>query len=266
MLARQRLQLGGLTRQSPSRSLRRPEAESFAEGLEQRLQQVPGLEAKVVYSGGKDLDILPCRAGKGRALQWLLCRMGEGGWPPLLGTLACGDSGNDIELFRASGVLPHPCTNPWASSVAMGAPAACVCTRASPSCGSTQSQCTHRYPTSGSAEAEDTASRARSGTSITHRHVHTVQVPGVMCCAVANAQQELADALDAMAAHACAPTGLPVDGKSAEDPRIFRATEKCAAGIVEARNPTERGAQAPSSSKENRIQNRRQSSTLVSWR
>jgi sucrose-6-phosphatase len=55
------------------------------------------LSVELIYSGGKDLDILPKGADKGRAIaflqqQWLI--------DPAQ-TLVCGDSGNDLALFRA---------------------------------------------------------------------------------------------------------------------------------------------------------------------
>lgn len=54
-----------------------------------------GLDAQLVYSGGKDLDILPRRGNKGLAVQFLRHK-----WEiaPTL-TVVCGDSGNDIALF-----------------------------------------------------------------------------------------------------------------------------------------------------------------------
>ena len=65
-----------------------------------------GLETTVIFSGGEDVDILPDRASKGRALAFLLHQIEEarGNRPPA-GVLVAGDSGNDIELFSVPGVL-----------------------------------------------------------------------------------------------------------------------------------------------------------------
>jgi sucrose-6-phosphatase len=56
------------------------------------------IQAKVIYSSEKDVDILPQRADKGQALNYVR---------ELLGfvssqTIACGDSGNDIALFTVN--------------------------------------------------------------------------------------------------------------------------------------------------------------------
>lgn len=56
-----------------------------------------GLVATLVYSGGLHLDILPPRAGKGRAARFLADR-----WAiEARGVLAFGDSGNDAELLAS---------------------------------------------------------------------------------------------------------------------------------------------------------------------
>jgi sucrose-6-phosphatase len=53
------------------------------------------IQAQVIYSSDKDLDILPQRADKGKALTYVRELLG---FPPDR-TIACGDSGNDIALF-----------------------------------------------------------------------------------------------------------------------------------------------------------------------
>jgi hypothetical protein len=53
------------------------------------------LDVKLIYSGGKDLDILPRNADKGLAVQFLQQKWGI----DAKRTAVCGDSGNDIALF-----------------------------------------------------------------------------------------------------------------------------------------------------------------------
>ncbi len=54
-----------------------------------------GINAQLIYSGGKDLDILPCSGDKGLAMQFLRQRWGINATR----TVVCGDSGNDISMF-----------------------------------------------------------------------------------------------------------------------------------------------------------------------
>lgn len=54
-----------------------------------------GLDVKLIYSSGIDLDIVPSNSDKGQAMQFLRQK-----WDFVAeSTVACGDSGNDIALF-----------------------------------------------------------------------------------------------------------------------------------------------------------------------
>lgn len=57
--------------------------------------QSKGLSCQLIYSGGRDLDILPEGADKGKAMQFVQAQYEIGDDH----TVACGDSGNDIALF-----------------------------------------------------------------------------------------------------------------------------------------------------------------------
>lgn len=63
--------------------------------LDQMLKQRE-LDIQFVYSGGKDLDILPRNANKGSAMTFI--RQSLGFEPDR--TIVCGDSGNDVALFE----------------------------------------------------------------------------------------------------------------------------------------------------------------------
>jgi sucrose-6-phosphatase len=59
-----------------------------------------GAKVKVVYSSGRDLDVLPWNATKGGALRWLCERLSL----PLDSVLVAGDTRNDASMFRLPGV------------------------------------------------------------------------------------------------------------------------------------------------------------------
>lgn len=59
-----------------------------------------GIEAMVVYSSDRDLDILPKYANKGNALEWLLRHLDI----PATEVIVSGDSGNDAAMFQIRGV------------------------------------------------------------------------------------------------------------------------------------------------------------------
>jgi sucrose-6-phosphatase len=66
--------------------------------LRQLLRQA-NISAEVIYSGHRDLDIIPKGSNKGAAVQFL-----QNHWQTSV-AVACGDSGNDISLFSQG--LPH---------------------------------------------------------------------------------------------------------------------------------------------------------------
>jgi sucrose-6-phosphatase len=62
----------------------------------QELLSQQGLDVEIIYSGNKDLDILPRGGDKGKAVQFLRSR-----WQiDPIQSVVCGDSGNDISLFK----------------------------------------------------------------------------------------------------------------------------------------------------------------------
>jgi sucrose-6-phosphatase len=72
--------------------------------LEQKLDKAD-LQAQVIFSSDQDVDILPTPSGKGNAVNYLRQKLQIN--PEL--TLVCGDSGNDIEMFKQGtlGVIVH---------------------------------------------------------------------------------------------------------------------------------------------------------------
>lgn len=70
-------------------------AETVLPKLEKDLKAY-GLEVQVIYSSGVDLDILPRTANKGAATAFLQQQLGLAADQ----TVVCGDSGNDLSLFR----------------------------------------------------------------------------------------------------------------------------------------------------------------------
>ncbi|HLP24116.1 MAG TPA: HAD-IIB family hydrolase [Acidobacteriota bacterium] len=67
--------------------------------LEQRLAAA-AIEAQIVYSSQRFLDVLPAQGGKGNALAWLAQRLGI----PLAQVLVAGDTGNDTSMFQLADV------------------------------------------------------------------------------------------------------------------------------------------------------------------
>lgn len=96
----------GITRQPPE--FLHPYKSSWylhqaaAESLDLLRKQLAdaGLTVSVIYSSGRDLDVLPANTSKGHALQWLCERISL----PLKQVLVAGDTGNDSSMFLLSGV------------------------------------------------------------------------------------------------------------------------------------------------------------------
>ncbi len=62
--------------------------------IQRRLDEL-GLRAKVIYSAGKFLDLLPHRSGKGGAVRYLAEQLG------MDQVVVAGDTGNDLDMMRA---------------------------------------------------------------------------------------------------------------------------------------------------------------------
>ncbi len=70
-------------------------ADRRIEEIRHRLE-AQGLDAKVVYSAGRFLDILPVRSGKGEAVRHLAAGLGI----PAGDVVTAGDTGNDLDMMR----------------------------------------------------------------------------------------------------------------------------------------------------------------------
>ncbi|MEM8827950.1 MAG: sucrose-phosphate phosphatase [Cyanobacteria bacterium P01_G01_bin.19] len=70
-------------------------APEIIERLQTALKQ-NGFDIKIIYSAGQDLDLLPKNGDKGLAVKFLREK-----WDiPAEKTIVCGDSGNDISMFK----------------------------------------------------------------------------------------------------------------------------------------------------------------------
>jgi sucrose-6-phosphatase len=75
--------------------LAQPENVYVVDNLRVQLAKA-GLSCQIVFSSGRDIDLLPSNADKGLAASYLRDRLQV----PATATLACGDSGNDISLYQ----------------------------------------------------------------------------------------------------------------------------------------------------------------------
>lgn len=74
--------------------LLKSEDQDILEDLKQEFR-AKNIQAQVIYSSNKDVDVLPVQSGKGKALSYVREALGIS----CSRTIACGDSGNDIALF-----------------------------------------------------------------------------------------------------------------------------------------------------------------------
>ena len=58
--------------------------------------EAAGLRAKVVYSAGQFLDLLPIRSGKGEAVRYVAAKEDVAAE----NVITCGDTGNDLDMMR----------------------------------------------------------------------------------------------------------------------------------------------------------------------
>lgn len=109
------------------------------EAFEQQLVAAE-IPHKLIYSGGRDLDILPAGSGKGTALEYILDKLGARGAK----ILVAGDSGNDKEMLTLG--LPSVMVGN-AQSELLECPENPLIFRASKACaGGIQEAWNHFYP------------------------------------------------------------------------------------------------------------------------
>jgi sucrose phosphatase-like protein len=71
-------------------------ADAVISEIHQRLDEI-GIAHRIIYSSGTDLDVIPEKAGKGKAVDYIRKKLRI----PRNHVLAAGDSGNDIGLLSA---------------------------------------------------------------------------------------------------------------------------------------------------------------------
>jgi sucrose-6-phosphatase len=74
--------------------LLQPQHKAVLDSVNQELKDKK-IKAQIIYSSNKDVDVLPEKSGKGKALSYVREALGMS----CDRTVACGDSGNDISLF-----------------------------------------------------------------------------------------------------------------------------------------------------------------------
>lgn len=90
--------------------------EAAIANVEERLAE-NGIHARVVYSSGRDLDVLPRAADKGAAINWLCDHLEIG----LEHTVVAGDTGNDKAMFQLPAIRGIVVANALEELKALGA-------------------------------------------------------------------------------------------------------------------------------------------------
>lgn len=93
-----RLQVGNVHAPHKVSYVRDDLSENELAEVQQRLSDA-GLDVRLIYSTGRDLDVTPRGAGKGAATEFLARHLGL----PMSHVIACGDSGNDLCMLQQSG-------------------------------------------------------------------------------------------------------------------------------------------------------------------